>query len=35
MFVVAGKLVFMEVYDTASMNEKFTNLAEEIEAYTE
>jgi len=35
MFVVDGKLISLEVHDTASVNEEFDHLAEEIEAYPE
>jgi len=35
MFVVDGKLISLEVHDTDSVNEKFENLALEIEAYPE
>ncbi|MDY0408818.1 hypothetical protein ACFFIS_04265 [Virgibacillus soli] len=35
MFVVDGKLISLEVHDTDSVNEKFDNLALEIEAYPE
>jgi len=35
MFVVDGKLFSLEVHDTDSVNEKFDNLALEIEAYPE
>ncbi len=34
-FVVDGKLISLEVHDTASVIEEFDNLAEEIEAYPE
>lgn len=35
MFVVDGKLISLEVHDTDSVNERFDNLAREIEAYPE
>ena len=35
MFVVDGKLISLEVHDTASVNEEFDNLAQEIEACPE
>lgn len=35
MFVVDGKLISLEVHDIDSMNERFDNLALEIEAYPE